>query len=198
MPSHPTSLRPILILPSHLCLGLTSHLFISGFPTQTLYTFLCPTRHIPCSSHIPWFAHPNNICNVYKSWCSSSCSFLQPPATSSPLDPSVFFFSAILSNTHHHQPIFFPLPLREQFSNPYTATAKLQLFFHYQPQELLKSTWSDGNFIITKNECLVDRLRLLPAMCSTMDMCQSHFTPRHMKKKSHVIQTMRITPLADI
>jgi len=38
MPAHPTSLRPILILSSHLRLGLTSGLFPSGFPTKTLYT----------------------------------------------------------------------------------------------------------------------------------------------------------------
>ena len=34
---HPTSWRSILILSTHLCLGLPSGLFPSGFPTKTLY-----------------------------------------------------------------------------------------------------------------------------------------------------------------
>jgi len=35
---HPTSWRSVLILSTHLCLGLPSGLFPSGFPTKTLYT----------------------------------------------------------------------------------------------------------------------------------------------------------------
>jgi len=37
IPPHPTSWRFILILPSHLRLGLQSDLFSSGFLTKTLY-----------------------------------------------------------------------------------------------------------------------------------------------------------------
>jgi hypothetical protein len=40
IPSHPISLRSILILSTHLRLGLPSGIFPSGFPTNLLYAFL--------------------------------------------------------------------------------------------------------------------------------------------------------------
>ena len=45
MPPHPTSWRSILILSSHLRLGLPSGLFPSDFPTNTLYTPLLSPVH---------------------------------------------------------------------------------------------------------------------------------------------------------
>ena len=45
---HPTSWRSILILSTHLQLGLPSGLFPSGFPTKTLYA---PSTH-PYAPHV--------------------------------------------------------------------------------------------------------------------------------------------------
>ena len=62
-PPHSTSWRSILILSSHLRLGLASALFLSGFPTKTLYTplFSPHTCYMPHPSHCSWFYHLNNI-----------------------------------------------------------------------------------------------------------------------------------------
>ena len=59
---HPTSWRSILILSTHLRLGLPSGLFPSGFPSKTLYPpLLTHTCHMPSPSNSSRFYHPHNI-----------------------------------------------------------------------------------------------------------------------------------------
>ena len=48
IPPHRTSYGSILILSSHLRLGLSSGLFPSGFPTKTMYTPLLSPMHATC------------------------------------------------------------------------------------------------------------------------------------------------------
>jgi hypothetical protein len=79
MSFHLISWISTLIFPSHLCLGLQSDLFLSGFPSKTLCTFLFSTIHAVPS----WFVHTNNICwraqimTLLIAWlCSVSWYFL--------------------------------------------------------------------------------------------------------------------------
>jgi hypothetical protein len=48
----PTSWSSILVLSSHLRLGLPSGLFPSGFPTETLYTTLLSPIRATCPAHL--------------------------------------------------------------------------------------------------------------------------------------------------
>jgi hypothetical protein len=40
------------MLSIHLCLGLPSGLFPSGYPTNNLYTFLFSPIHATCAAHL--------------------------------------------------------------------------------------------------------------------------------------------------
>jgi hypothetical protein len=88
---HPTSWRSNLILSSHLCLGLPSGLFPSGFPTKTLYTPLLSPVCATCHAHLILtnLIKPIIFGEEYRSVSSSLCSFLHSPVTSPILGPNI-------------------------------------------------------------------------------------------------------------
>jgi hypothetical protein len=97
-PQIPLPQRFILILSSHLHLGLPSGLVPSGFPIKTLYKPLLSPTHATCPAHLildfntRTILGAENISQRSSLWC-----FLHSPVTSSLLRTNVL--NTLFSNT---------------------------------------------------------------------------------------------------
>jgi len=123
IPPHPTSWRSILILSSHLCLGLPSDFFPSSFPNKTLYMPLPSSIHATCPVHLILLDLITRTIfgEEYKSLSPLLCSCLHSPVTSSLLGPNILL-STLFSNTLSLQS---SLNVSDQVSHPYKKQVKL-------------------------------------------------------------------------
>ena len=147
MPPQPTSWRSILILSSHLLLGLSSGLFPSSLPTKTLYKLLHSPIRATCPVYLIFLHFITRTISgeKYTSLSFLLCSFLHSLVTSSLLSSNIFL-STILSNTLSLRS---PLNVRNQVSHPCKTTCKI-IYLQIFKSETLKgkdcvdNTGTDG------------------------------------------------------
>ena len=120
---HPIFWRAILILSSHLCLGLASGFFPSCFPTKTLYAPLLSSIHATCPAHLILldFITRTILGEEYRLLSSPLCNFLCSSVTLSLLHQNTFH-STLFSDTLSLRS---SLNVCDQVSHPYKTTEKI-------------------------------------------------------------------------
>ena len=140
---HPTSWRSILILSTHLSLGLPNGLFPSVFTTKTLYNPLYSPIRATSPAHLILldFITRTILGEQYKSFSSWLCKLLHSPVTSSLLGPNIplnTMFSDTLGFLSSRN-------VNDQVSHPYKTTGKIvvlyNLIFKFLDSNLLQTIY---------------------------------------------------------
>ena len=120
-PPQSTTWKSVLILPSHLRLGLLRGILCSGFLFESLYTPLLSPIRATCPTHHILLDLINRIImsEKYKSLSSSLCRLLHSPDTSFHLGTNILL-STLFSNILN---LRYSLKVSDQVSHPYTTTS---------------------------------------------------------------------------
>ena len=126
-PPHLTSWRSILILSSHLRLGLPSGHFPSSFPIKILYKPLPSPIRATFPAHLILFNFITQtiLGEEYRSWSPSLCSFLHFPLTSSLFGQNMFLDTLFPNNVSLPSSI----NVSDQVSHPHKTRGKIIVLY---------------------------------------------------------------------
>jgi len=115
------------VLCSCLCLGFRSCLFLSCFPTKTLYALILSPIRATCRTHHILLDFITLITSggEYKSGSYSVFGFLQPSVTSFLLGPSIFLSTLFLNAIS----LCSSLNMRNQVSHPCNTTDSITAYY---------------------------------------------------------------------